>query len=115
MQTINLEKGLPTIEEARKRLIQEVDNARSRKILFVKIVHGYGSSGVGGTLGKAIRSSLKHRRKEGKVESYVAGENFGVFNAIARDLVDKYPELKRDPDFNRGNPGITIAVLTLPQ
>ncbi len=111
MRIINLERGLPTIEEARKRLLLEIDNARHRNPVFMKIIHGYGSSGVGGTLGKAIRNSLKHRRKEGKVETYVGGENFGVFDQTARSMVEKYPQIKKDPDWSRGNPGITIAVL----
>lgn len=111
MRIINLEKGFPTIEEARKKLLLEIDSARNSGPVFLKIIHGYGSSGVGGTLGKAIRNSLKHRRKEGKVETYVGGENFGVFDQTARNMIEKYPELKRDADFNRGNPGISVAVL----
>lgn len=108
---INIEKGMPSIDEARKRLIAEIKKARTQNVDHLKIVHGYGSSGVGGSIAPAIRKSLKLRRKEGLVADYVSGENFNAFNEIARTLVTSFPELKKDPDFNRNNPGITIASL----
>lgn len=112
-KTINLEKGFPSIEDARKRLIWEIEDGRKNGIVILKIIHGYGSSGLGGTLQQAIRNSLKYRKKEGKIESYLAGEKFSVFNESARNIIEKYPQLKSDPDFNRENFGISIAVLNL--
>jgi len=44
------------------------------KVTAVKVIHGYGSSGVGGALRQGIRKSLISRRKEGSVKAVVFGE-----------------------------------------
>ena len=46
--TINMEIGHATVEEARQVLKAELEKCRNRKVIAVKIIHGYGSSRVGG-------------------------------------------------------------------
>ena len=49
--TLNLEAGFPTIDDARRRLLSEMQSARARGVRVIKVVHGWGSSGEGGKLG----------------------------------------------------------------
>ena len=49
--TINLEAGFPSVDDARRRLVSEMQSARARGVRVIKVVHGWGSSGEGGTLG----------------------------------------------------------------
>jgi hypothetical protein len=109
--TVNLEDGYPTVEEARRSLKAELEQAKTRNTLVVKIVHGYGSTGVGGELRKAIRGSLSRRKKERFIQEVVFGENWDVFDARARKLLEKCPELGKDQDLSRSNPGISIVLL----
>jgi len=111
VKIINLEAGMPTVEQAQIRLLSEIRRARAERATAVKIIHGYGSSGVGGKLRTAMRSYLAQLRRGGKVGCYVAGEDWSVFHSEARELLSGCPELKRDRDLERGNPGITIALL----
>lgn len=111
MRTLNLEAGLPSIDEARRRLLAEMETARKDGIRLLKVVHGWGSSGQGGKLGPAIRKSLRLRIKEGNASSLVPGERFSSDTLEGRALVERYPALRRDRDFNRANPGITIVEL----
>ncbi|RIK64261.1 MAG: hypothetical protein DCC65_14690 [Planctomycetota bacterium] len=48
MLTVVLKEGMPTAEEARRRLSEALDEARGRGMAALKLVHGYGSSGAGG-------------------------------------------------------------------
>ena len=64
--TINLEAGFPTVDDARRRLVSEMQSAKARGVRVIKVVHGWASSGEGGKLGPAIRKSLRLRVKEGK-------------------------------------------------
>jgi hypothetical protein len=59
----------------------------------------------------AIRKSLSLRRREGKIRSYVAGEEWDIFEERTRDLLDQCRELRSDSDLNRQNSGITIVLL----
>ena len=101
LKQINIKQNNPTVEEARKKLIAELNKARSGNYKYVKIIHGYGSNGVGEVLGGAIRKSLKYRRKEGKIKDYIIGQKFSAFDATCRSIIDKYPFLAKDTDYQQ--------------
>jgi DNA-nicking Smr family endonuclease len=69
--TVNLEMGHPTVEEARRLLKAELEKCRSRKVTAVKVIHGYGSSGVGGALrqGIRLRRKLEHLRSRSTLDA----------------------------------------------
>lgn len=112
MRTVQIKAGAPTVDEARRKLLSEMESARRAGVRVMKVVHGWGSSGEGGVLGPAIRRSLRLRVKEGRARSVVPGERFSTDTLEGRELVSRHPELRRDPDFNRGNPGMTLVELS---
>lgn len=106
-----VKSGMPTVEEARARLNAEIDQAQAAGVLVLKVIHGYGASGVGGSLKDAIRGSLRKRRKEGKIQAFVTGEQWAVAEEAARAIIAECPELRKDPDLNRYNEGVTFVLL----
>jgi hypothetical protein len=111
IRDVNLKAGMPTVEEARALLNSEIDKANQRGDHVLKLIHGYGSSGVGGKLKDAIRSSLRRRRKEGKIQSFVAGEKWSVFDQGSKEILEKCPQLAKDTDLNNFNECITIVLM----
>lgn len=111
LKTVNIEAGMPTVEEARQLLLQEVKQAKQSGVKALKIIHGYGSTGKGGALRGALRTSLIRRKKEGMVTRVIFGEKWSVFEEDARYAIEHCPDLKGDRDLNRSNEGITIAML----
>lgn len=112
VRTINLEAGFPTVDDARRRLLSDMQAARSKRVRVLKVIHGWGSSGEGGKLGPAIRKSLRLRVKEGSATLVVPGEKFSTDTNEGRELLQRHPSLRRDRDLNRANPGITLVELT---
>lgn len=112
IKTINIKEGMPSIEEARKKLKSEIEIARHAGMRIIKIVHGYGSGGVGGALKESIRKSLNYRKKDGEVEYIIYGERFNRNNESIQRTVKNFPALSSDSDYNRYNEGVTIAILT---
>jgi hypothetical protein len=112
MRTINLEIGHPTIDEARRRLLEELNASRSRGVRLLKVIHGWGSSGEGGRLAVAVRKSLRLRIKESKATLMVTGERFSSDTVEGRELAQRHPAVRGDRDFNRANPGITVVELS---
>lgn len=108
---INLEHGMPTVEQASHRLIGELIRARAQGAKVVKLIHGYGSSGVGGKLRIGIRAALADRKRRGEIKEAVPGEDWNIFDEGTRRILDLYPDLSRDRDFDRGNAGITLVLL----
>lgn len=112
MLTINLEAGHPTVDDARRRLLAEMERIRQSGTKVFKVIHGWGSSGEGGKLGPAIRKSLRLRVQEGKARLVVAGERFSSDTNEGRELAQRNPSVRGDRDWNRSNPGVTVVELT---
>ena len=110
-RVVDLKSDMPTVEVARSRLKTAIADARKSGVVVLKVIHGYGSSGVGGALRDAVRGSLRHRRKEGIVREIIHGEKWEIFDERTRTLLERFPELSRDTDLNRSNEGITVVVL----
>jgi len=108
---VNLEEGMPTVREALLRLERALSLARSERVGLVKLIHGYGSKGVGGRLREEVQSELMRLKRNGQIRDYIPGEDFRASNAESWALVQKHRPLRDDHDFNRGNRGITLVVL----
>jgi hypothetical protein len=108
---INLEHGLPTVDAALMRLRLELSTLRRTGVTTIKIIHGYGSSGIGGAIRTATRQFLSEQLKEGKIKSYCAGEVFGPFEATGRNIVHLAPALRKDNDWGNQNDGVTLVIL----
>lgn len=109
LKVIDLEQGFPTVEEARSRMLREVEAARRGGHRGVKLIHGYGSSGVGGNIRLAVGRVLTEMQHRGELALVIFGEDWSVSDQQAWTLIRKHPALKRDSDLNRRNPGITIV------
>jgi len=81
MRKYNVEAGSPVLDEARRVVIGEIKQAKREGVKVLKVIHGYGSSGQGGTLRVGLRRSYGLRKKEGVIREFIGGKNFSVFNA----------------------------------
>ncbi len=108
---VNLEKGLPSLEQACSRLTDALRQARADGTQLLKLIHGYGSKGKGGALRDGLRGSLGRMKMQGDITGFVAGEDWRVSDATTWRLLKRYPGLRQDADLGRGNRGITIVLL----
>ncbi len=111
VRTVNIEAGLPTLDEARRLVIAEIRKARRDGVRVLKFIHGYGSSGKGGKLCHGLRKSFRLRKQEGLIKEFIPGEDFSIFNSTTLSLLDAVPELRRDSDLNATNEGVTVVWL----
>lgn len=109
--TINVEAGLPTLDEARRLVLKEIRRAKREGIRVLKVIHGYGSSGKGGALCHGLRKSFGLRKKEGVIRDFVPGEDFTIFHPTTLDLLEAVPEVRGDPDLGATNEGVTMLWL----
>jgi hypothetical protein len=111
MILVNLEEGMPTVEQAERLLTSELGRARASGAKVVKLIHGYGSSGVGGKLRVSVRQFLGTKKRRNTIKAFVSGEEWDIFNEESRRMIEACPDLSRDRDLGRGNAGITIVLL----
>lgn len=108
-KTVNLEQGLPTVEQALARLKRELITVRQEKIRIVTFIHGYGSSGKGGMIRRECRKTLDYLRHCGEIHTVIHGEDFHRRHGSTKHILGRFPELCRHPYLNHNNRGITLV------
>ena len=111
VRVINLEEGFPTRDQACQKLEAALARARKDGVAVLKVIHGYGSTGVGGVLRFGIRSFLRQQKEKGEIAAFVNGESWSSFEVRSKMLLAKAPELVLDSDLGRANKGITLVLL----
>lgn len=92
-------------------LASEIEAARRAGIKLLKVIHGYGSHGIGGDLRFALQATLREMAHAQQITDCIYGENWRTSDERTWRLLKRAPELKRDADLGRGNRGITIVLL----
>ena len=111
IKTVLIKEGMPSVEQARARLQTELRTAQQNGFKVLKLVHGYGSSGVGGDLRIALQSTLRQMAQQREIQDCIYGENWRTGDESSWELLKRMPELKSDSDLGKGNRGITLVVL----
>jgi len=111
MKIVNLELNRPTVPTALSLLEDALRTARNERYVAVKLIHGYGSSGVGGDIRIAVQKTLAQKSQGKDIFAFIAGEEWRISNEASWELMKRCPELKQDSDLGRGNRGISIVVL----
>jgi hypothetical protein len=83
IKIINLEDGMPKVEEARLRMQRELQVARQQ---------GYAAGA-------------------GALRQFIAGEDWRIPDEKTWELLKRYPEWKKDSDLGKANKGISIVLL----
>ena len=108
---INLEEGRPTVKAGLLHLERALFAARAQGVSVLKLIHGYGSSGVGGELRIEVRKALDALQREGRIATFISGEDFRLSHQASWELLKRDKSLKQDRDLGRANRGITMVIL----
>jgi hypothetical protein len=102
---------MPTVDDAIRRITYHLRNCKPLGVSVLKIIHGYGSTGTGGKIKTEARRYLGEQKRKGQIKEFIPGEDFSIFNDATLKAFQLCPELRRDPDLERHNNGVTIIIL----
>lgn len=105
---VNLEYNMPTVEVAIQKMKNSLTTSKGQGYKVVILIHGYGSSGVGGSIKTAVIRCLGDSSLRGIVRTYVGGEQWLVRK---RELQALCKDLERYERKIAGNEGVTVVVL----
>lgn len=111
LREVNLERGMPLVDQAIKQLTFELHHSRSLGCSVLKIIHGYGSSGSGGRIRVEARAYLARLKRKGEIADLIPGEEFSIFNAATLAAFRRCNALRQDRDLERHNNGVTFILL----
>ena len=111
IRIVDLKSDMPLVNEALQRLEREIAHAHREKTSLLKVIHGYGSSGIGGDIRIAVQRRLRELSDAGEIRACIFGEDWGTSDEATWQVLQSQPELKSDPHLGRKNAGITIVRL----
>lgn len=107
-RVVNLEKGMPLVHQALLRLRQEIETARRQGCGVLVLIHGYGSSGKGGTIKKEVRRQLGYMLDRHQLNDVLPGEEVDPRTGRSRQFLRRFPFLAAY--LKHANPGVTLVV-----
>lgn len=105
---INLELGMPTVDVALQRMKDALTTSLRQGFRAVILIHGYGSTGIGGSIKKAVLTTLAEKSLQGVVRSYVGGENW---HRQGKNYQKMCKSLEAYDRRIAGNEGVTVVLL----
>ncbi len=112
IKVLNIKSDFLSSNEAISKILLELEALSINKLVKVLLViHGYGSSGKGGTIKKHLHLLLPTLKKQNKILDYIANEKFSTHNDKYIKYTSLYPELILDSNLQNLNPGVTLIFL----
>lgn len=105
---VNLEYGMPGIDSALQNMKNALTTYKGQGLKAVILIHGYGSSGVGGGIKTAVTRCLGENSMRGIVRTYVGGEDW--LNR-KREILSMCKDLESYERRIANNNGITVVIL----
>lgn len=109
--TLNIKSEFPPADVAVANLLIEIERLARTGVGAIKVIHGYGSHGVGGAIKKEVHNALKILKHNKKIIDFIPGEKFGAFAKENEYITTNFPQLVLDADLQNYNSGITIVFL----
>ena len=110
LRLLNLKEYNPTVEQAIALIQIEIEGCKKSDVSAIKVLHGYGSHGVGGAIFLELKRLLPSWKKQKYICDYIYGSQWNMFNEATVNLLNKDKSII-DEEINHSNPGITIIVL----
>lgn len=109
--TIDIKSQMPPADVACADLEIEINRLKNSNIKLIKVIHGYGSHGVGGEIKKQMNIMLKRLLKSGIIKDFVNGEKLSDEYIKQNRLYENYPQLILDLDLKNYNSGVSLVIL----
>lgn len=112
MEVLNIKKDKAQTDVAVSLALIEIDTRKKFGNKIFKVIHGYGSHGVGGDIKRDLHQKLEKLKKEKFIRDFIKGETFTTFKVNQLKLAKEELDLLIiDEDYNNFNPGHTIIIV----
>ena len=108
---IDVKSDMQTCLMAVAQLEIEIDACKLGGFKVLKVIHGYGSHGVGGAIKQEIHKRLKQMKSQKIITDYIPCEQWTPNNPKRAMVVKWSDELLADSDLRMLNSGVTIVLI----
>ena len=109
--TIDIKSEKQSVKEAIAQFLVEVDAYKMGGFKVMKVIHGYGSHGVGGAIKNAFLKKCEELKSRKIIYDYVCCDHWTTTNTVRKIATNYCPDLMADTELYHLNPGCSIVVL----
>ena len=109
--TIDIKSEKQSVAEAIAQFEIEAEAYKKGGFKVMKVIHGYGSHGVGGAIRTEFLKKCEQLKRQKKLYDYIPGDKW-LTKSIAKTMAINYcADLLADKELHFVNPGCTIVLL----
>ena len=109
--TLDIKSERQTVTEAIAQFLVELDALKVGGYKVLKVIHGYGSHGVGGAIKSAFLKKCEELKKRRLIYDYICCDKWVPNNSVRKVAINYCPDLLADKELYLLNPGCSIVVL----
>lgn len=109
--TIDIKSERQTVAEAIAKFLIELDSYKKGGFKVMKVIHGYGSHGVGGAIRQAFLKKCEELKRRHIIEDYVCCDSWTPKNTVRKIAINYCPDLLADKDLYLLNPGCSVIII----
>ena len=92
-------------------MLTEIEVCKLEGVKVLKLIHGYGSHGKGGSICMNVRKKLFALKKQHIIKDFLLGNEWDLSNPKCIELMLNLKLNHLDEDLNHQNGGITFVIL----
>ena len=100
-----------TENQARNALNNEFQTSYKQSDDFLIVIHGHGSSGVGGKIKAMTHQFAEQMIGMKRARDFIRGEHLTRTSSASKRVSTNYPSIKQLKEWNSRNPGLSIIIL----
>ena len=105
---VNLEYDMPTVGVAMPRMQNALTTHKRQGCKAVILIHGYGSTGVGGSIKSSVLKCLGESNMKGIVRAHTGGEQW---SSRKKEFIGMCKALENYERKIANNDGVTVVIL----
>lgn len=109
--TIDIKSEKQTVLEAIAQFLVEVESYKKGGYKVMKVIHGYGSHGVGGVIKSAFLKKCQDLKNRHIIEDFTCCDQWTEKNVVRKIAINYCPDLLADKELYLLNPGCSIIIL----
>ena len=109
--TIDIKSNNQTVAEAIAQFLVELYSYKKGGYKVMKVIHGYGSHGVGGAIRTAFLKKCKDLKNRKQIEDYTCCDKWTPQNVVRKIAINYCADLLADRELYLLNPGCSIVIM----
>ena len=109
--TIDIKSEGQTVNEAIAQFLVELDAYQKGGFKVMKVIHGYGSHGVGGAIKHEFLKKCEQLKRKKTIDDYICCDKWTEKNVVRKIAINYCPDLIADGELRHLNAGCSIVIM----